>query len=233
MVNGQNIGLTDRLGFLRSVASELKQVEFHLPVTIDLYHEARRRNRRWAHDRLAFNPSYTNCRDNRLRIEKATGHDGHWDYGLELEKLFLCVDTNPCFAVYFVRSNDETVLVIAAACMDPGKAVAFGELIDVLDATERRNWGFHKNPFSSHVSGTRTHLSLIKQAAIAALDKRRPKEMESLHDRFDHAIVLVQASQEEDKLYDLACWLRKNTQSAPNTIIEYIETVFARGTTGA
>lgn len=221
-----NLFFTHRKEFLRMVSSELKKTVFYLPVATELYFQAQKDQRNWAYCNLSRHSAYLNRETERTKIETSYNHNGHWNYGLELEDLFLCISSNNYFAVYFVKTVEGKTTLICSACKEERHAKEFCNTLDSLTKYRRKKWGFYVNPFLKRKPKAIQSLQRIRNNVKKRIEKSFPQETEGIHTKYQEMVMQVQVKLNEDQLLLVSKYLNDHPQFQHLALIEYVDKVY-------
>src|ERR1035441_1739331 len=127
---------TNELGQLELVGEQLKTIYFYMPLTSEDLGEIKQSGRCWTVRHLDYDSLLTAA--GRTEAEVKAGRDGHWRYGVELEKIYLNAQTGSFFGQYFFRdTNTKDVLCLTAICTTADEKSLSG-VANVLDRKSTR-----------------------------------------------------------------------------------------------
>lgn len=115
-----------------TVAEQLKQISFYMPATADILHQIRENGKCWTAAELDYEYLLDDM-PARAAAEAAAGKEGHFRYGVELEKIYLSTRTGSVFAEYFLQEKQShETLAITASCIGLSHVQSIGSLDKVI-----------------------------------------------------------------------------------------------------
>lgn len=125
----------DKTHILKTVLYELKNIFFHRPIAHHILWNALRANRSYAFQKLehGLEDGYAG----RPEVERTSAHQGHWAYGVALEKFYLCWYFESIYTLYFFKIDEETedIYQVAACCKNDAKA----EQINIIEELVKKH----------------------------------------------------------------------------------------------
>ena len=126
----------EELQCLELIGEQLKKISFYSPLTSLDLEAVKQSGRCWTARDLDYDSLST--AEGRTEMEAKTEKDGHWQYGIELEKLYLSAKTGSIFGQYFFRDRSTAeVLCVTAICRSEKDKHKLAELATVLGQFKR------------------------------------------------------------------------------------------------
>lgn len=117
---------------LKIIGEQLKTICFYSPATEGILHSIKQSGKCWNFTRLDYSYLQRTI-TNRIEAEKKAGKPGHWDYGVELEQIYLSTEYFTVFGEYFIRDKrNNEIFAITAACTSISNAERLANLDNVL-----------------------------------------------------------------------------------------------------
>jgi hypothetical protein len=117
---------------LTVIGEQLKTIYFYSPATGGILHSIKQSGRCWNFTKLDYT-YLRNTMSNRDMAETRTGKSGHWEYGVELEQIYLSTGAFNVFGEFFLQDKQSNeVLAITAACINVANAQRIANLDKVF-----------------------------------------------------------------------------------------------------
>jgi hypothetical protein len=145
---------------LSIIGDQLKYISFYSPATGGILHSIRQSGKCWNYIKL--DQTYLRRTiPGRVEAETKAGKIGHWDYGIELEQIYLSTEYFTVFGEYFLQDKQNgEILAITAACTSTTNAEKLANLDKVLQYFKTKFIPLPRPP---------------QQTSVAMQPKRTPK----------------------------------------------------------
>lgn len=211
----------NREEFLLSVASELRETVFHLPVTDVLYEEAREKKKMWSGGSLQAHNRYQNYGAERHQIEQEKKHVGHWKYGCSLEILYLCADIHNHYGTYFIKRERDEMLLVTVFCRSASELRKFGAVLN----KHAKKYKFQKRKLYAEDTDApemRAAVTSKKKCILSYLKERIPRTEWNLRDRFVNMQKFYKNSDDGTKITAMYKYV-KSEKPSNLQLVEYYE----------